>query len=79
MGDQKMPIDPGYAEVLKIQAEKAFTKILQTLPYNNNSVYCRIHLKNSRCNLYIPIRNNLVDRAQEAKVFYEELANAAEL
>lgn len=52
---------------------------MDTLPYNRNSVYCVVHLEESRCDLYIPIRDNLVDKAQQAKDFFQDLANKAKL
>jgi len=74
-----MAVDPGYAEVLKVQAEKAFVQLLDNLPYNRTSAFMRIHLENSKCDLYIPIRENIVEHAEKAKDFYQDLANAAEL
>jgi hypothetical protein len=65
--------------IKELEAEKTFRKILETLPYNRNSVYAKIHLDNSRCDLYIPIRDNLVDKAEQARLFYQDLANAAKL
>ena len=63
----------------EIEAYKTFKQIMDNLPYNRNSVYCKIHLENSKCDMYIPIRDNLVDKAEQAKAFYQELANKAKL
>jgi hypothetical protein len=65
--------------VHELECQKTFKRIMETLPYNRNSVYCKIHLDESRCDLYIPIRDNLIDKAQQAKDFYQDLANKAKL
>lgn len=65
--------------VTEIECQKTFKTIMKHLPYNRNSVYCKIHLDESKCDLYIPIRDNLVDKAQQAKDFYQDLANKAKL
>lgn len=64
-------------DIKELEAEKTFKKIMNTLPYNRNRMYCKIHLENSRCDLYIPIRDNLIDKAKQAKEFYQDLANIA--
>ena len=61
------------------QAANTFKQICKALPHNRNKVYAKIHLTNSRCDVYMPIRANLVEKASEAKNFWEKLANLAEL
>ena len=56
-----------------------FKKICDNLPYNKNRVYCEIFLEDSRCKVYMPVRDNLVHNASAAKIFWEKLANAAHL
>lgn len=56
-----------------------FKKICDNLPYNRNSIYAEIFLENSRCIVYMPIRDNLVANDISAKKFWEQLANTAEL
>ena len=65
--------------VVELESQKTFKKIMDTLPYNRNRVYAEIHLENSRCDVYIPIRDNLVDKQKQAKEFYQDLANKAKL
>jgi len=60
-------------------SRNTFRKICDNLPYNKNRVYCEIFLEDSRCKLYIPVRDNLVHNASAAKNFWEKLANAANL
>jgi len=63
-------------------AEMAYTtfkKICDNLPYNTNKVYGEVFLENSRCLVYMPVRDNLVSNSKEAKNFWEKLANSAEL
>ena len=64
-------------DIRELEAEKTFRQILNHLPHNTNRVYCQIELKESDCILYMPIRENLVDKQKQAKAFYQELANAA--
>lgn len=54
-----------------------FKKICDNLPHNRNRLYCEIHLDNSKCLLYLPLRSNLAANANKAKAFYEDLANKA--
>jgi hypothetical protein len=56
-----------------------FKKILENLPFNRNKVYCEIFLDDSKCKLYIPLRDNIAEdrNALAAKKFYEKLANMA--
>ena len=60
-------------------ARNTFKKICENLPYNRNSMYAEIYLESSRCRVYMPVRDNLVHNASAAKIFWEKLANAAEL
>ena len=60
-------------------SRNTFRKICDNLPYNKNRVYCEIFLEDSRCKLYIPVRDNLVHNASAAKNFWEKLAKAANL
>lgn len=65
--------------VKRDEAYKTFMRICENLPYNRNRLYAEIYLENTKTKIYIPIRDNLVDKASKAKGFYEELANSAEL
>ena len=60
-------------------AYSAFKKICDDLPYNTSKVYGEVFLENSRCLVYMPIRQNLVWDSSGAKNFWEQLANTAEL
>jgi hypothetical protein len=65
--------------VKETESFKVFKKICDNLPYNRNSIFCHIYLEQSRCDVYIPLRDNLVHNAEQARGFYQELCNAAEL
>ena len=69
------------ADKIRDEARNTFLKVCETLPYNRNRVYCEIFLENSKCKIYIPLRDNIAqgDKAKQAKGFYEKLANTAEL
>jgi hypothetical protein len=60
-------------------AYNTFKKIHKDLPFNNTKMYAEVFLENSRCKVYIPIRQNLCSSAGLAKAFWEQLANTAEL
>ena len=66
-------------DIKELNAQKTFKKICDTLPHNRNRMYVEIFLENSKCKLYMPVRDNLVEKAAQAKLFYEELGNTAKL
>ena len=66
-------------DIKELEAQKTFRRILNTLPHNRNRMYVKVSLENSKCKLYMPVRDNLVDKAKQAKLFYEDLANVAKL
>ena len=61
------------------ESARTFKEICKNLPHNRNRVYCRIFLENSKCIVYMPLRDNAVNEAEAAKSFYEKLANMAKL
>ena len=65
--------------IKELEAQKTFKRICDTLPYNRNRMYVEVFLDHSKCKLYMPVRDNLVDKAKQAKLFYEDLANLAKL
>jgi hypothetical protein len=65
----------------KVQ-EQAFNTIkvlLSQLPYNRTQAYMRIHLTYSRCDLFIPIKQSLLNNAQEYKDRVQTVFDLVEL
>lgn len=56
---------PHRSERVKRNAEEAFSDVIKKLPFNRSNVYVKIHLENSRCDLYLPYRDKDVENAHE--------------
>ena len=52
---------------LEVSALAAIKLTLKHLPYNRNKIFMEIWMQNSRCKLYIPLKESQVEKAKEIK------------
>jgi hypothetical protein len=53
--------------------------LLKHLPYNRNRVYLEVDLHNSRCKLYLPLRDVQIKEAKKIKENLQAVIDLAQL
>ena len=74
----------GRTEITPDEAFLVLTGLFKELPYNRMKSFAHIHLENSRCDIIMPLKFQVVDKqteeaARQVKKTFQDLANTAKL